>query len=275
MANQDSSILHTKENGVEYFTVAATGESGLSTSGMARSLNITQQSISTLVALVRKSATGNDLPDSLKPLWGNVFHLQAKYKNAKIYNSNVWACFADYYAHDAKRKTKEALTVFRSFARIGAESFIQGKTGWLPDKYQSSQAARTRISRIMETPCPWERMYEPDLCNKIQSWYGFDSSKFWWWYCYSFFTPEEKAELEKHNPLVKVTSRNGTTRTTRKFRIHQNLSQSTRDRLSDFATHLWRLVELCDSRVEFEKKWNKKYGQPTQLEIFDLWDFAS
>lgn len=131
-----------------------------------------------------------------------------------------------------------------------------------------------RRSRIV-APCPWERMYEPDLCNKIQSWYGFDSSKFWWWYCYSFFTPEEKAELEKHNPLVKVTSRNGATRTTRKFRIHQNLSQSTRDRLSDFATHLWRLVELCDSRTEFEKKWNKKYGQPTQLEIFDLWDFAS
>lgn len=139
----------------------------------------------------------------------------------------------------------------------------------------SQDERRRRDNRVMKKPCPWDLMYQLHLCRKIQKWYGFDSSKFYWWYCYDFLSTQERADIDEYNPLIPHVSKSGATRTIRKARIHQHLSKETRERLHDFADYLWRLVELCDSRVEFEKKWNAKYGQPTQLEIFDLWEFAS
>lgn len=129
--------------------------------------------------------------------------------------------------------------------------------------------------RIRKKPCPWDKLYEKEMCDKIKKWYGFDSSKFYWWYVYNFLTSEERALLETRNPVLKVVSKNGKERTARKYKIHQYLDETTRERLTDFAEYLWKCIEFCDSKIEFEKKWSIKYGLPTQLEIFDLWEFAS
>ncbi len=139
----------------------------------------------------------------------------------------------------------------------------------------SQEERRQRDNRVLKQPFKWEKLYEKEMCDKIQKWYGFDSSKFYWWYIYNFLTPEERAQLDAHNPVLTVVSKSGNKRTARKNKIHQHFSKMTYKRLTDFAEYLWKCIEFCDSRVEFEKKWNKKYGQPTQLEIFDLWDFAS
>lgn len=146
------------------------------------------------------------------------------------------------------------------------------------DNLRTDKERNERIikrSRISEKHCPWERLYEKEMCIKIKKWYGFDSSKFYWWYVYNFLTPQERAELETHNPVLKVVSKNGKERTARKRKIHQHLTEETLERLKDFAEYLWKCIDFCDSRVEFEKKWSIKYGLPTQLEIFDLWEFAS
>lgn len=140
----------------------------------------------------------------------------------------------------------------------------------------TQEERRQQDNRVLEHPRNWSAAYRKEMCVKIQKWFGFDCSKFYWWYVYSFFSKSEVIKHNLYNPIQEyVSPKTGKKRTARKSRVHQHLDEKTTVKLLEFNEYLWRLVEVCESRTEFENKWNKKYGQPTQLEIFDLWEFAS
>ncbi|NET55434.1 MAG: hypothetical protein F6K47_04355 [Symploca sp. SIO2E6] len=150
-SSNDSFIMHVKENGIEYFTVTATGKSGISEIGIARTLGIYPSAVSLWHKKLSPQASGKDIPRSLEPLIGKNSNLYAQYY-PKIYTSDFWACLAEYYAFESKRTTTEAIRAFRSFARIGAESFIQDKTGWIPEQCQSSIKVRSLIDCFLNNP---------------------------------------------------------------------------------------------------------------------------
>ncbi len=50
----DNSIIRVEENGVEYFTLVATGESGLTGRGIAKSLKIANSTFAYNVSRVKK-----------------------------------------------------------------------------------------------------------------------------------------------------------------------------------------------------------------------------
>lgn len=131
-----------------------------------------------------------------------------------------------------------------------------------------------RLNRIQRKGDPWEKLYQREMCDKIMQWFGYDCSKFYWWYCYSWMTKEERDRLNAANPLLRTKSKSGTVRIARPNKIHQHIEPSTKERLKDLAEHLWYCIDFCDSRIEFEKKWGRKYGTPEQLELFDLWEFV-
>jgi hypothetical protein len=249
----DQPIIRVEENGVEYFTVVATGESGLSGRGMARSLGIGNSTFAYNIERIKKTVSSQSLPESLKPLWGKDFQCPVKYKRSIIYSANAWACLSEYFAFDAESPTKEAMLVFRSFAKIGAESFVQSKTGWLPAQYKAASASHAALDRILDVPDPWKKMYEKEFCDRVFSWFG---AQFYWDFCYQWMTTEERCKLNVLNP-------------DRKKRIHQFIEPETRDRLKPRVHELNALVGGSTSREDFLRSYQNLYGggwqQPVPL----------
>ena len=71
-------ITRVERDGVEFFTIDATGESGMSESGLARLCGVAQQSMNTFLKSLRNLPTGKNDKSALNPaLDGNVW-LQAR-----------------------------------------------------------------------------------------------------------------------------------------------------------------------------------------------------
>jgi transcriptional regulator with XRE-family HTH domain len=149
-------ITRVERDGVEFFTINATGESGMSESGLARLCGVTQQAIS---KLLQNSVTTKSPSECLEPLFSNDFRLQPSGKiaaqlrgldNATVIRSEFCSKIIEYYAFESKYKTKEALFAFRKFAEMGIQTWIQGITGW-----QTEQELAPR--RVVRTPLSTSR----------------------------------------------------------------------------------------------------------------------
>jgi len=248
-------FLRSKVNGIEFYTHPSTGESGLNTSGVGKSLGVSRQAITLLIEFVSNSDASKDLPECLQPLWGKELQLQATYKNAKILSSDTWACFAEYYAFESKQKTRKALQTYRSFGIIGATSYIQGVTGWLPIALQSSQESRTALDRILDDAKPYKVFYEPLLYKKAIELMGVG---FYWHYCYDFLTLTERCKLN----LVNEQTPNG-----RINYIHQHISPDTLPRLEKYLIQLAVLVNQALDRQDFDAMYQLEFFGNRQLKM--------
>lgn len=132
-------ITRAERDGVEFFTIDATGESGMSESGLARICGMTQQAINLYLKSFRDLPTSkNDKNDFNPALAGSVW-LQArglstiektKIRNLAIVRADVCATVIEHYAFHSKYKTPEALFAFQKFARLGITGWIQEATHW-------------------------------------------------------------------------------------------------------------------------------------------------
>jgi len=240
-------------NGIEYFTIVATGESGLSTTGIAKTVGVSKQAVSALVKSVQNSVSIKSLPESLQPLHGKALQCQLAYKNIQLLNADSWACIADYYAHDAQVKTTEAIKTYRAFGRIGATSYIQGVTGWLPIGLQSSKESRTALDRILDDATPYKVFYEPLLYEKAVKLMGVG---FYWHYCYDFLTADERCKLNRVNEQTP----NGRVRY-----IHQHISPIAREKLEKYLIRLAVLVKQANTRQEFNVMYQYQFYDNRQL----------
>ncbi|NJL42235.1 MAG: hypothetical protein HC856_00180 [Pseudanabaena sp. RU_4_16] len=158
-------ITRVERDGVEFFTINATGESGMSESGLARLCGVTHQAIN---KLLQKSVATNasqkssdsspdiglplatsDLPESIRALQGKKIELVlgSAYKNVKIIRDDVCAGVIEYYALDTRQPTPEAKYALRQFTRLGIRSWIQGITGWQTEhEIPSRRVVRTQLS---------------------------------------------------------------------------------------------------------------------------------
>jgi hypothetical protein len=144
----DNQIIRTVENGIEFFTVTETGESGMSVSGLALMCGVTHPAI---IKLLDKSVVTNSEAESLFPLQGKEFELKAKhsYKNARIIADWACGCAIKYYALDARRTTTEAKRALRLFRDAGIRVFIQKMTGWQqPQSQPELNSTEPTISQI-------------------------------------------------------------------------------------------------------------------------------
>ena len=132
-------ITRVERDGVEFFTIDATGESGMSESGLARLCGVAQQSMNTFVKSLRNLPTGNTEKSALNPaLDGNVW-LQARglstiektqIRNLAVVRADACAVVIEHYAFHSRYKTPEALFAFQKFARLGITGWIQEATHW-------------------------------------------------------------------------------------------------------------------------------------------------
>lgn len=143
------SILRHEENGVEFFTVQTTGESGMSQSGLARMCGVTQKAIDNLLDRLSTSSC----PNFLKPLQesnltlGTSYH---EYHNVTIIKDSVCAVILEWYAFESQRPTEKARQTFRQFAVMGIRTWIQSITGWQDAPTEIALNSQKSIAEVSE-----------------------------------------------------------------------------------------------------------------------------
>jgi hypothetical protein len=179
-------VLRTERDGVEFFTVVATGESGMSQSGLARACGVSQPSISELVAklnpigkqpskklkpstskgfgsIVRSPQTliGKAPSKWLQPCIGKDFTLIGSYSDSDIKTRNVTVYTAEFCAavikHYAYSGSETAQDFDYSLGVIGLTSYIQSQTGWLPEEFKAAPKEHDKLDRFLGLAWEWDR----------------------------------------------------------------------------------------------------------------------
>ncbi|MCC5640682.1 P63C domain-containing protein [Nostoc sp. CHAB 5844] len=257
-------ILRQEIDGVEYFTINSTGESGMSQRGLSRLCGVGLRAVQNLLNnLTKKTA-----PHWLKSLVESDLYLTKKtaVRGGETTPIKAQVCWGILRYYERKGRP-EAAAALDAIGAIGINSFIQAKTGWLPEQYQSSHKQRQELSRILETPQPWTRMFEAEFeenlarITKLHK-KNIRNGLYYWEFVYNWMTPEEKAKLDQVNPVLP----NGR----RKHKIHQLLEQTTKERLSPHITSILILMKSAKSVAELRRLVQRQYGVD-QPNLFDGW----
>ncbi|MEH1908324.1 hypothetical protein [Nostoc sp.] len=144
-SRSDDLLRHVDPDGAEYFTVKATGQSGMSHSGLARFLGMPQQRVSKWVKRVREANPDeNSLPKRLKPFAGCDLILTGYFdsEGRNILTDGFCAAMIEYYASYSKQVNKQsqakAQQTLDLIKHLGMRVFIHKKTGWKSSDRSSS-----------------------------------------------------------------------------------------------------------------------------------------
>ena len=129
-------ITRVIRDDVEFFTIEATGESGMSESGLARLCGVDRKSVSNFLRNAGATKTKNFAPESNPSQYSRVrpkgltSEERSYISHLAFISAPVCADVIEHYAIDSRHKTKEALFAYRKFAKQGIASWIQGITEW-------------------------------------------------------------------------------------------------------------------------------------------------
>ena len=254
MADNNSSVICVERNGVEFFILVKTGESGISQRGLTRLSEIPQKTLNRWLSDLSQNKPVVGL-ESLRDKDLNLSHFGFK-RGGIVKAVKAEYAFEILYFAAFDRGSKVAAKTLKDCGKIGLESYIQGITNWLPSQYQASPAARQSLSRILDTADPWVKLYEQDFCRKVYSWFG---PQFYWQFCYCFLTPIERCKIEQLNPVIDGD---------RKHRIHQFLEPEIKTRLTPYILQLLVVASLADSGEEFMDNYRRYFEGIDQLKMF-------
>jgi hypothetical protein len=129
-------ITRVIRDGVEFFTIEETGESGMSETGLSRLCGVSQQGVN---KLLRTKVTTNPEEICLKLRPGKKIWLQPKglssvdnsyISNIKVVSAEACAAVIEYYAFESKYRSETAAFALRKFSSIGINAWIQEITHW-------------------------------------------------------------------------------------------------------------------------------------------------
>lgn len=258
-------ILRQEIDSIEYFTIASTGESGMSQRGLSRLCGIQLRAIQNML----ENLTKNTAPQWLQKLVGSDLYLTKKttVKGGETTPIKANVCWGILRYYERKGKPEAAIAL-DAIGAIGINSFIQAKTGWLPEQYQSSRKQRQEVSRILETPQPWTRVFEAEFeehlarITKLHKKH-IRNGIYYWELVYNWMTPEERGKLDVVNPVLP----NGR----RRHKIHQMLDETTKQRLSPHITSVLTLMQSANTIAELRRLIQRRYGVD-QPNLFDGWN---
>ena len=120
-------ILRYEENGIEFFTLQTTGESGISHSGLAILCGISKQAIDKLV----KNLPTLQAPKRLKAFTDKELHLTTNFRKqggeVKILRADFCAAVIKHYALEGREIAEHSMDKFMT---LGINTWIQSITGW-------------------------------------------------------------------------------------------------------------------------------------------------
>jgi hypothetical protein len=155
-------LRQEQEAGIEFFTVEATGESGMSQTCLGLLSGVSQSTISRL----EKTLMREEASESLKPLVGKELTLMRddfevngmSVGNLTIYRSEFCSAVIQHYAFKGNKVAQRSLA---KFSTAGIDSWIQQQTGWHSKAIDSTSVDRAllidlaqRVTRIESQSLP-------------------------------------------------------------------------------------------------------------------------
>ena len=129
-------ITRVIRDDVEFFTIEATGESGMSESGLARLCCIDRKSVSNFIRNMGgnknqffDAETAPSQYSRVRPK-GLTSEERSYISHLSFISASVCADVIAHYAFHSRHKTNEALFVYQKFAKIGISTWIQQITEW-------------------------------------------------------------------------------------------------------------------------------------------------
>ena len=129
-------ITRVIRDDVEFFTIEATGESGMSESGLARLCRIDRKSVSNFIRNMGgnknqffDAETAPSQYSRVRPK-GLTSEERSYISHLSFISASVCADVIAHYAFHSRHKTNEALFVYQKFAKIGISTWIQQITEW-------------------------------------------------------------------------------------------------------------------------------------------------
>lgn len=175
-----SSLLRQKDEFGEYFTVKATGHSGMSYSGLTRFVGKTyHKAVSRWVDRVRSATPGqNDLPECFKPFAGKRLTLGHYYdpEGREIVEDTFCAAVVKYFATEApeKQKTEKAKQADNLIRQVGMRQLIHIRTGWKPNQEsvedEAFDAIFVRHKQRFDIRLALKDIFRVELMDAIKQW---------------------------------------------------------------------------------------------------------
>ena len=141
-------ITRVIRDDVEFFTINATGESGMSESGLARLCGIDRKSVSNFIRNVGRdqnqffdaeTSPSQSLRVRLKGLTSEE---RSYISHLSFISASICADVIEHYAFYARHKTNQALLVYQKFAKLGISNWIQQITDWHGNATLTSESLR-------------------------------------------------------------------------------------------------------------------------------------
>lgn len=258
--SKDNSIIRKVIDKVEFFTVKATGESGMSQSGLARLCGVTRQSVD---ELIDNSVAGYTRSKWLKPLQGKEIHLRVgiEYKNANVLKASVCAAVIKHYAFSDNETAQYTLD---KFLLDGINLWIHEITGWTPQS--TNHTEQYFLSLILDEPKDWKLHFNPDWITQAERLTKWD----WSWRCmsgflnatvYSYFPEPMLNKLDEVNPVDEKGRRPS--------KQHQHFRDDADEKaLKKHIDTVFTLMEVSASLDEFWRLMTAKFSGVIQLKIF-------
>jgi hypothetical protein len=179
------------------------------------------------------------------------------------------------------RSLKDVRIIWRYFDKQGnasasllvdalAEDSLKSRFEQVWGEERTLLERRTDDCRILSTPSPWTRVFETEFednlarISKLHKKH-IQNGKYYWEFIYSWMTPEEKAQLDIVNPAL--------TNGRRRYKIHQMLSEKTKQRLTPHVTSILILMKSANSVPELRRLVQRQYGVD-QPNLFDGWQIG-
>lgn len=282
-------VLRTEREGVEFFTISETGESGMSQTGLARACGISQQAMSKLEkALTTKSPSKKpeSLPSKglapttnkgfalttkasskwLEPFIGKDLNLVTNYSNSDektrgvtVYTAEFCAAVIQHYAFKGNETAQDTLN---ATAEIGLTSYIQSVTGWLPEEFKAAPAAHQKLDQFLSLAKEWEwngRLVIDDEGHEV------DMSESWTFLqevVFAGFTVDEYIQYEDENRKLGLRNHSNE----EKIKLFFERNPETEQRLQPYTDNVQRMLgKARNSKVFYDAYLDAYGGSPTNL----------
>ena len=299
-------VLRTENNGVEFFTLSETGESGMSQSGLARACGITKQSLSELVAKIApsgksqkkdlKPATDKGLALSgktpqktlktstdkgfnpsgkthskwLKPFLGKNLNLTTNcFKNGglvTVYSAKFCAAVIKHYAYSG---SEQAQDFDSELGIIGLTSYIQSQTGWLPEKFKAAPEAHKKLSEFLDLATEWDRGV---MLKVDDEGYEIDMSDSWTFFdavTFAGFTVKEFVKFQDENRLLELQSHSKN----EQVKLFLERNPVTAKRLQPYMDNVKKMLTVKSPRL-FHTIYFETYGRTPNDSYWELFQSA-
>lgn len=132
---------------------------------------------------------------------------------------------------------------------------------------QQAPRQQDELSRILDTPNPWEKMYDKKFCDRISKTYGY---KFYREVVYALLTPKEYLKMDKLSE-----TKNGKKRD---HCLHQLIEPETKERMKPYLEIIQVMLNSVNTMEDFNRAYFRQFGVWIEERYRDLmegyWDIV-